>query len=274
MSSRRRGFESGFIGETKARMNDSGYDEVYAGEGGDNPTGFAGMHSARRNDHATGFEGLASDRRRGSSDFAPLNLGGPKQDRGNLDSFRRKDGSQSKRKPMQPSKPIEKPLTHVDKDTVNKVVDLKDKYQRMKDRTKEKEKELALLDMKIDALAERIKDVDGNNKEFKDQLFEEKKKNHVLRKKLEINEQEKLDLEQQLETGIKPTRKNRKGKGIHNVDYEDHQQMLEEKLRKEREEMRRQLFVGIDFLGGDQLRVSQKTDKTWYQNLKDKFYKF
>lgn len=161
MSSRRRGFESGFIGETKTRINDSGYDEVYAGDVGDNPTGFAGMQSARRNDNATGFEGLASDRRRGSSDFAPINLGGPKQDKGSLDSFRKRDDNQSKRKPAPPSKPVEKPLTHVDKDTVSKVVDLKDKYQRMKDRTKEKEKDLALLDMKIDALAERIKDIDG-----------------------------------------------------------------------------------------------------------------
>lgn len=104
------------------------------------------------------------------------------------------------------------------------------------------------------------------NNEFKDQLFEEKKKNHILRKKLEINEQEKLDLEQQLETGIKPTHKGRKGKGVHNIDLENHQQMLEEKLRREREEMRRQLFVGIDFLGGDQLKISKRTDKTWFQS--------
>lgn len=75
-----------------------------------------------------------------------------------------------------PPKPAEKPLTHVDKETVGKVVELKDKYQKLKDHTKEKEKELAVLDMKIDALAERIKDIDGKKNEFKDQLFEEKKK--------------------------------------------------------------------------------------------------
>lgn len=173
-----------------------------------------------------------------------------------------------------PAKPVEKPLTHIDKDTVGKVVGLKEKYQKMRDRQKEKERQLHILDMKIDALAERIRDIDKKKSEFKNQLFEEKKKNHLLRKKLEINEQEKLDLEQQLETGIKPTHKGKRGKGVRNVNLEDHQQMLEEKRRKEREEMRRQLFAGIDFLGGGQLKISQSENRSWYAILKEKFYKF
>ena len=37
---------------------------------------------------------------------------------------------------------------------------------------------------------------------------------------------------------------------------------LEEKLRKEREEMRRQMFGGIDFLSGGQIKISQGTSKT------------
>jgi hypothetical protein len=129
--------------------------------------------------------------------------------------------------------------------------------------------------MKIDALADRIKDIDNKKNEFKDQLFEEKKKNHILKKKLEINEQEKLDLEQQLETGIKPSRKGRKGKGVFgNIDIETHQQMLEEKRRKEREEMRRQLFVGIDFLGGAQLKVSKNSTTKCWDLTKRKFFQF
>jgi len=103
-------------------------------------------------------------------------------------------------------------------------------------------------------------------------LYEERKKNHLLKKKLELNEQDKLDLEQQLETGIKPTRK-RRGKGFGNVDLENHQQMLQEKLRKEREEMRRQLFVGIDFLGAGQLRIAQGTKRTWWKIFTGKIYK-
>ena len=76
--------------------------------------------------------------------------------------------------------------------------------------------------MKIEALAERIRDIDAKKNEFKDQLFEEKKKNHVLKKKIDFNEQEKLDLEQQLETGIKPTRK-RDGKVVGKANVEGHQ---------------------------------------------------
>ena len=60
------------------------------------------------------------------------------------------------------------------------------------------------------------------------------KKNHILKKKIEINEQEKLDLEQQLETGIKPTRK-KGGKGIRNANLESHQKMLEEKNCEKKE---------------------------------------
>lgn len=43
--------------------------------------------------------------------------------------------------------------------------------------------------------------------------------------------------------------------------------MLEEKLRKEREEMRRQMFGGIDFLGGGQIKISQGTSKTCWQKF-------
>lgn len=129
--------------------------------------------------------------------------------------------------------------------------------------------------MKIDAMAERIKDIDQKEKEFKDQLYEEKKKNHFLKKKLQMNEQEKLDLEQQLETGIKPTRAGRKGKGVFgNIDIESHQKMLEEKRRREREEMRRQLFVGIDFLGGSQLKVSKNSSNRCWDLTKKRFYQF
>lgn len=88
-----------------------------------------------------------------------------------------------------------------------------------------------------------------------------------------MNELEKLDLEQQLETGIKPTRKGKKGKGLKNINLEDHQQMLEEKMRKEREEMRRELFAGIDFLDGGQLRISQGSSTKWTQVLLRKLYK-
>lgn len=146
---------------------------------------------------------------------------------------------------------------------------------RLKDQSKDKEKELQVLDMKIDAMAERIKDIDQKEKEFKDQLYEEKKKNHFLKKKLQMNEQEKLDLEQQLETGIKPTRAGRKGKGVFgNIDIESHQKMLEEKRRREREEMRRQLFVGIDFLGGSQLKVSKNSSTRCWDLTKKRFYQF
>jgi len=94
----------------------------------------------------------------------------------------------------------------------------------------------------------------------KTNYLKRKRNNHLLQKRFDLNEQEKMDLEQQLETGIKPTRKARKGKGVFgNIDIDSHQQMLEEKRRKEREEMRRQLFVGVDFLGGGQLKVSESS---------------
>ena len=51
MSSRKR-FESGFIGEKRARGRDEGYDEVYAGDLGD-PSGFVGVQGARGGNNPT-----------------------------------------------------------------------------------------------------------------------------------------------------------------------------------------------------------------------------
>jgi len=274
MSFRRRGVaESGFIGArgARGRRDSDDYEDAYA-PNASNGSGFVGTRNKNYGRNETGFEGLKGNQD-DPNDMAPI---GFNQDRD--DPLNRSPDpvmEASRKKEVKPFKRVEKPLTHVDRDTVGKVIDLKDKYQKIKDRSKDKDKELKVYNMKIDALAERIKDIDKIKNGFKDQLFEEKKKNHLLKKKLDINEQEKLDLEQQLETGIKPTRKGKKGKGVFgNVDIDSHQQMLEEKRRKEREEMRRQLFVGIDFLGGGQLKVSQSNTTRCWTLIKNKIFNF
>jgi len=54
-----------------------------------------------------------------------------------------------------------------------------------------------------------------------------------------------VELEQQLETGMKPSKTNK----IKGVNLEKHKKVLEEKERKEREEMRKQIIHGVDFVG-------------------------
>lgn len=74
MSSRRRGVESGFIGQSRQNLNNSGYDEVYAGDRGNNPSGFAGMTNDRYNNNDTGFAGMAGNNH-DNDDIAPINFG-------------------------------------------------------------------------------------------------------------------------------------------------------------------------------------------------------
>lgn len=175
MSSRRRGYESGFIGQNNPNINDSGYDEVYAGDIGDNNAGFTGMANNNGNNHLSGFEGLNGNNRQPDNARDYVNLDSGKKEPQRHNQFPSRDFPPApKRNNTRRPKPVEKPLTHVDKDTVNKVVDLKDKFQKIKDRSKDKERELNVLNMKIEALAERIKDIDNKKSEFKDQLFEEK----------------------------------------------------------------------------------------------------
>lgn len=263
--------ESGFVGQKRsAGRGRSDLGSAFNG-GGNSRAGFLGARNSRPGRDETGFEGL-QQQEDDPRDFAQI---GNFQNYGKtLEPDQNPEFNNPPQQKAQTFKRVEKPLTHIDRDTVGKVVELKDKYQKLKDRSTDKQKEMKVIDMKIDALADRIRDIDKKKNEFKDQLFEEKKKNHLLKKRLDLNEQEKLDLEQQLETGIKPTRKGRKGKGVFgNVDIESHQQMLEEKRRKEREEMRRQLFVGIDFLGGGQLKVSQSSTRRCCEVFKDKIFR-
>lgn len=79
MSSRRRGVESGFIGQNRNSLNDSGYDEVYAGDTG-NPSGFAGISNKKYGQSETGFAGMAANKD-SPNDIAQINYGGsPKRD--------------------------------------------------------------------------------------------------------------------------------------------------------------------------------------------------
>jgi hypothetical protein len=130
MSARRRvGAESGFIGDTKGRgrSGSDDYDQVNAG-GDNNASGFAGGQNSNFNNKNTGFEGLASNQRDNNQrDGASNRNNGPREATFN-DRFDQLD-NQNKRDPRS-YKPVEKPLTHVDKETVGKVVDLKDKYQK------------------------------------------------------------------------------------------------------------------------------------------------
>lgn len=126
---RKKGAESGFIGDNKGRgRGDSDeYDQDNAADY-DNGSGFAGAQNQKFDNKNTGFEGLASNQRDNNQrDFAPIGENGSRQPTFN-DRFDKPD-NQNKRN-FQNNKPVEKPLTHVDKETVGKIVDLKDKYQK------------------------------------------------------------------------------------------------------------------------------------------------
>lgn len=74
-----------------------------------------------------------------------------------------------------------------------------------------------------------------------------------LKQKLADLEDDKLTLEQQLETGFKMG----KGPQVKSISIAKNKQMLEQKAQKEREEMKRQLLLGMDVSGGqrDDLRL-------------------
>jgi hypothetical protein len=74
-----------------------------------------------------------------------------------------------------------------------------------------------------------------------------------LKQKLTDLEDDKLTLEQQLETGFKMG----KGTQVKSISIAKNKKMLEEKAQKEREEMKRQLLLGMEVSGGqrDDLRI-------------------
>lgn len=62
----------------------------------------------------------------------------------------------------------------------------------------------------------------------------------------------------QLETGFKPKQMNK----IKEVNLAKHKQVMEERARKEREDMRRQMLVGVDFLGQkDDMKIYMASKK-------------
>ena len=71
---------------------------------------------------------------------------------------------------------------------------------------------------------------------FKDQLAEELRLQADLKAKLHNLEDDKFTLEQQLETGFKMAKSNQK---IKDVNMARQKQLLLEKAKKEREEMKR-----------------------------------
>lgn len=66
-----------------------------------------------------------------------------------------------------------------------------------------------------------------------------------MRRKLADLEDDKLALEQQLETGFKAPKVTK----MKEVNLSKHKQMMEEKSRRDREEMKKQVLIGVDFLG-------------------------
>lgn len=133
----------------------------------------------------------------------------------------------------------------LDNEALKKIEDFKKKYQEMQEKANENEKELAYSTIKVDEIVSKVKEVDDKKNEFKEQLNEEAKENQKLRRKLRELEDEKVELEQQLETGMKPTKVSK----VKEVNLEKHKKILEEKERKEREEMRKQIIHGVDFVG-------------------------
>lgn len=81
--------------------------------------------------------------------------------------------------------------------------------------------------------------------EFKDELVNETRSNVEFRRKLADLEDDKIALEQSLETGFKPGKMTK----LKEVNLVKHKQLMEEKARRDREEMKKQVLIGIDFVG-------------------------
>ena len=58
----------------------------------------------------------------------------------------------------------------------------------MQEQKQEREKELAIAQLKVEALVQRIKELDAKKTEFRDELFAEKRRNLLLKKKIQLAE--------------------------------------------------------------------------------------
>eukprot|EP00347_Sterkiella_histriomuscorum_P001018 403373654 len=140
----------------------------------------------------------------------------------------------------------------IDEETLKKIEEFKQKFLNMKKKAEEAEQDLAYSSIKVEELVSKIKDLEGKKNEFKDELVNETRQGAALRRKLADLEDDKISLEQQLESGFKPNKFTK----LKEVNLAKHKQLMEEKARREREEMKRQVLIGIDFVGQkDDLKI-------------------
>eukprot|EP00347_Sterkiella_histriomuscorum_P009525 403340873 len=130
----------------------------------------------------------------------------------------------------------------IDEETLKKIEEFKQKFLNMKKKAEEAEQDLAYSSIKVEELVSKIKDLEGKKNEFKDELVNETRQGAALRRKLADLEDDKISLEQQLESGFKPNKFTK----LKEVNLAKHKQLMEEKARREREEMKRQVLIGID----------------------------
>jgi chromosome segregation ATPase len=92
---------------------------------------------------------------------------------------------------------------YLEDEILRKVEDFKRKFLEMKAKAEESEREVALSEIKVEEIIKKTKELEAKKQGFKDELFQETKKQAELKQRLTDLEDDKLTLEQQLETGFK-----------------------------------------------------------------------
>jgi hypothetical protein len=84
-----------------------------------------------------------------------------------------------------------------------------------------------------------------------------KKENLKLQKKIEVMQDEVKDLTETLESGMEAAKRGQGFKFGMGLDKQGNKQRRAEDMnRQEREKLKRNLFVGVDFIGDEEIRVN------------------
>ncbi|CDW77146.1 UNKNOWN [Stylonychia lemnae] len=139
----------------------------------------------------------------------------------------------------------------------------------------EYQKKMAENQVRVDKAIETYNAILQQKEVYKSKLYEIKKENlKVVRKTENVNEEIK-ELEEALKSGLEVAKNGMGGYGGYGLQRNNKYGNIDEATRLEREKMKKNLYVGVDYIGDEDIRLnSDVKHKSKWEIIKEKMSRF
>eukprot|EP00347_Sterkiella_histriomuscorum_P015551 403356606 len=147
-------------------------------------------------------------------------------------------------------------LDKIGKDNLIKLAQLRKQYDQCQDVILDYQRKMAENQVKVDKSLETYNQINQQKEVYKQKLYEVKKENLKIVRKTENVTEEIKELDEAFKSGLEVAKRGVGGYGGYGLQRQNKFGTIDEATRQEREKMKKNLYVGVDYIGDEDIRLN------------------